>query len=126
GARVPGRKGEGSGLVRPRDRLCETDPSRPVDQIITPREKLISAEPGASMESAREKLHSHRLEKLPVFDGVGELRGLITAQDIIKLEQWPHATKDERGRLRVAAAVGVRESDLARPPAGLHAGADAP
>ena len=61
------------------------------------------------MEAARDKLHSHRLEKLPVFDHAGELHGLITAQDIIKIEQWPDATKDERGRLRVAAAVGVRQ-----------------
>jgi len=96
-----------------------------VVQVMTPRERLISAEPGASMESARDKLHSHRLEKLPVFDHAGDLHGLITAKDIIKIEQWPDATKDERGRLRVAAAVGVRPSDLDRAAACVHAGADA-
>src|SRR5207249_11647299 len=64
-------------------------------------------------------------EKLPVFDQGGELRGLITAQDIIKIEQWPNATKDSRGRLRVAVAVGVRPSDLERAAACVRAGADA-
>jgi len=93
--------------------------------VMTPRERLISAELGASMEAARDKLHSHRLEKLPVFDHAGGLHGLITAQDIIKIEQWPDATKDERGRLRVAAAVGVRPSDLDRAAACVQAGADA-
>ena len=92
---------------------------------MTPRNKLVTAEPGASMEAARDTLHSHRLEKLPVFDRAGQLQGLITAQDIIKIEQWPSATKDERGRLRVAVAVGVRPSDIDRATACVQAGADA-
>jgi IMP dehydrogenase len=125
GLLVCGSQGEVLGLVTTRDLLFEPDPNRPVGQVMTPRERLISAEPGASMEAARDKLHSHRLEKLPVFDHAGELHGLITAQDIIKLEQWPDATKDERGRLRVAAAVGVRPSDLDRAAACVQAGADA-
>ncbi|HEU5102278.1 MAG TPA: IMP dehydrogenase [Roseiflexaceae bacterium] len=119
------QNGDVLGLVTTRDLLFEPDPNRTVDQVMTPREKLIAAEPGASMESARDTLHSHRLEKLPVFDGQGQLHGLITAQDIIKLEQWPDATKDERGRLRVAAAVGVRPSDLDRAAACVEAGVDA-
>jgi IMP dehydrogenase len=125
GLLVLGQAGDVIGLVTTRDLLFEPDPSRPVDQVMTPREKLISAEPGASMAAARDTLHSHRLEKLPVFDRAGELHGLITAQDIIKIEQWPSATKDERGRLRVAAAVGVRASDLDRAAACVQAGADA-
>jgi IMP dehydrogenase len=125
GLLVCGPQGEVLGLVTTRDLLFEANPNRPVVQVMTPRERLISADPGASMEAARDKLHSHRLEKLPVFDHVGELHGLITAQDIIKIEQWPNATKDERGRLRVAAAVGVRPSDLDRAAACVQAGADA-
>ena len=117
-------QGEVLGLVTTRDLLFEPDPNRLVVQVMTARDRLISAEPGASMEAARDMLHRHRLEKLPVFDRAGELQGLITAQDIIKIEQWPHATKDERGRLRVAAAVGVRPGDLDRAQACVQAGAD--
>ena len=125
GLLVLGQNAEVIGLVTTRDLLFEPDPGRPVDQVMTTRDKLISAEPGASMEAARDTLHGHRLEKLPVFDHAGALHGLITAQDIIKIEQWPDATKDERGRLRVAAAVGVRPSDLDRAAACVQAGADA-
>jgi IMP dehydrogenase len=113
------------GLVTTRDLLFEPDAERPVAEVMTPREKLVTTAPGGSMEAARARLHSHRLEKLPVFDPDGQLRGLITAQDIIKIEQWPDATKDERGRLRVVAAVGVRASDLERAAACVRAGADA-
>ena len=125
GLLVCSAQGEVLGLVTTRDLLFEPDPSRPVVEVMTPRDRLISAEPGASMEAARDMLHSHRLEKLPVFDRAGELQGLITAQDIIKIEQWPDATKDARGRLRVAAAVGVRPGDLDRALACVQAGADA-
>ncbi len=113
------------GLVTTRDLLFEPDPNRPVTEVMTPHEKLVTAEPGASMETARNTLRSHRVEKLPVLDRGGQLHGLITAQDIAKVEQWPDATKDERGRLRVAAAVGVRSSDVERAAACVRAGADA-
>lgn len=113
------------GLVTTRDLLFEPDPERPVREVMTPREKLVTAEPGTSMEAARTALHSHRLEKLLVFDQEGQFHGLITAQDIIKVDEWPDATKDARGRLRVAAAVGVRSSDIERAAACIHAGADA-
>ena len=125
GLLVRDKGGEVVGLVTTRDLLFEPDAERPVAEVMTPREKLVTTAPGGSMEAARAKLHSHRLEKLPVFDPDGQLRGLITAQDIIKIEQWPDATKDERGRLRVAAAVGVRASDLERAAACVRAGADA-
>jgi IMP dehydrogenase len=125
GLLVHGKNGEVIGLVTSRDLLFELDAQRPVTDVMTPRDQLVTTEPGASMAAARDTLHSNRLEKLPVFDQAGRLRGLITAQDIIKIEQWPDATKDERGRLRVAAAVGVRPSDLERAEACVHAGADA-
>jgi IMP dehydrogenase len=124
GLLVLGREDEVLGLVTTRDLLFEPDPRRPVAEVMTPRERLVTAEPGASMEAARETLHSNRLEKLPVFDRAGQLHGLITALDIIKIEQWPEATKDDRGRLRVGAAVGVRASDLERAAACVQAGVD--
>jgi len=92
---------------------------------VTPRERLVTGEPGGSIDDARNMLRNHRLEKLPVFDREGALQGLITAQDIIKIEQWPQATKDSRGRLRVAAAVGIRPTDMDRAAACVAAGADA-
>jgi IMP dehydrogenase len=125
GLLVRGTNDEIIGLVTTRDLLFEPNANRPVSEVMTPREKLVTVEPGTSMEAAREQLREHRLEKLPVVDRNGNLRGLITAQDIIKMEEWPNATKDERGRLRVAAAVGIRASDLDRAAACVRAGVDA-
>jgi IMP dehydrogenase len=125
GLLVRGSNDEVLGLVTTRDLLFEPNAERLVSEVMTPREKLVTVEPGTSMEAAREQLREHRLEKLPVVDRDGTLRGLITAQDIIKMEEWPSATKDERGRLRVAAAVGIRASDLDRAAACVRAGADA-
>lgn len=113
------------GLVSTRDLMFEQNPGRPVTEVMTPRERLVTVEAGASLEAARAALHAHRLEKLPVVDHAGRLLGLITAQDVVKMEQSPDATKDERGRLRTAAAVGVRESDLDRAAACVTAGVDA-
>ena len=112
------------GLVTTRDLLFENDANRAVAEVMTPVERLVTARPGASLEAARDTLRSHRIEKLPVLNGSGQLQGLITAQDIVKLEQWPEATKDARGRLRAGAAVGVRSSDLERAAALVEAGAD--
>lgn len=113
------------GLVTTRDLLFEPNPNRLVVEVMTPRDKLVTVEPGATMAKARDALHSRRVEKLPVLDRTGHLQGLITAQDIMKVEQWPDASKDEHGRLRVAAAVGVRSSDLDRAAACVQAGVDA-
>src|SRR5206468_11171123 len=75
-------------------------------ELMTARD-LVTAPVGTTLEEAEEILHRHKVEKLPVVDGEGRLRGLITVKDIQKRIQFPHATKDERGRLRVGAAVGV-------------------
>jgi IMP dehydrogenase len=125
GLMVLGKTGELVGLISTRDLLFEPDLSRPIRELMTLREKLITVGAGTSLDDARQLLHTHRLEKLPVVDNAGRLLGLITAQDIVKMEQSPHATKDGRGRLRVAAAVGVRDSDLDRAQACVKAGADA-
>jgi IMP dehydrogenase len=122
---VLGQDDELLGLVSTRDLMFERDPQRPIAEVMTPRDKLVTVGAGAAIEDARELLHANRLEKLPVLDRAGRLIGLITAQDIVKLEQWPDATKDDRGRPRVAAAVGVRESDIERAAACVGAGADA-
>ena len=113
------------GLVTARDLAFERDPRRPVVEVMTPSAKLVTVREGTTLEEARDILHGHRIEKLPVLDEHNQLQGLITAQDIAKLDEWPQATKDERGRLRVAAAVGIRPSDIARAAACVHAGADA-
>jgi IMP dehydrogenase len=113
------------GIVTTRDLLFEPDSQRNVTEVMTPRERLVAVEPGATLEDAQIALHSHRVEKLPIFDAEGNLRGLITAQDIVKVVEWPDATKDDRGRLRVAAAVGVRPSDIGRVQSCVDAGVDA-
>jgi IMP dehydrogenase len=122
---VLGSDGELLGLVSTRDLMFETNPSRPIAEVMTPRRQLVTVETGTPLEQARDLLHTKRIEKLPVLDGAGRLLGLITAQDIVKMEQWPDATKDSRGRPRVAAAVGVRASDIERAAACVQAGVDA-
>jgi IMP dehydrogenase len=122
---VLGPDGELLGLVSTRDLMFEPNPARPIADVMTPREQLVTVETGTPLEEARDLLHAKRIEKLPVLDGAGRLLGLITAQDIVKMEQWPEATKDPRGRPRVAAAVGVRASDIERAAACVQAGADA-
>lgn len=114
-----------AGLVTTRDVLFAPD-GAPVSQVMTPRERLITltAPKGSSLEEARALLHEHRIEKLPIVDEAGRLRGLITAQDIIKLGTHPNASKDSKGRLRAGAAIGVRPDDLDRAGACLAAGAD--
>jgi IMP dehydrogenase len=112
------------GMVTKRDLLFAPDTEEPVSEVMTPRERLVTLQAPADLLAAREQLHAHRLEKLPLLDDQGKLRGLITAQDITRLEQHPQATKDGKGRLRVGAAVGARSEDLERAEACLHAGAD--
>jgi IMP dehydrogenase len=81
---------------------------------MTPRERLVTAPPGTGLEEARRILHEHRIEKLPLVDREGRLRGLITSRDIQSRMRHPRATKDGKGRLRVGAAIGVRGDYLER------------
>ena len=126
GLMVAGSEGELLGMLTTRDVLLAPDPLAAVETVMTPRAQLIvvTAANGAVLETARALLHEHRIEKLPLLDANGRVVGLITAQDIIKLQKHPLATKDSKGRLRVAAAVGVRASDLARAEVCVAAGAD--
>jgi IMP dehydrogenase len=125
GLLVVSANGELVGLLTTRDVLFAPDDRAQVSTVMTPRERLVTAPAGISLEAAQRLLHEHRVEKLPLLDGTGQVAGLITAQDIIKQVQHPLATKDGKGRLRVAAAVGVRATDLERAELCVAAGADA-
>jgi IMP dehydrogenase len=112
------------GLVTQRDVAMAPDIESPISSVMTPADKLVHASPGISPEEARSLLHANRLEKLPVIDNAGKLVGLITAQDIVKREHHPQATKDKRERLQVGAAIGVSASEIERAEALISAGAD--
>lgn len=112
------------GLITQRDVLFAADTSAPVHSVMTKPEKIISVLPETPPAEIRRILHENRLEKLPVIDEQGRFVGLITAQDLIKQQEHPHASKDERGRLRVGAAIGVSAHNLERAAALLEAGAD--
>ena len=112
------------GIVTHRDVLLAPDDDTPVSQVMTPRERLVVAAQDETLEEARRKLYEHRIEKLPLVDADGHLAGLITAQDIIKIQKHPNATKDNRGRLRVGAAIGAHPEDLERAVSCQAAGVD--
>jgi IMP dehydrogenase len=94
------------GILTNRDMRFETEYDRPIAEVMT-SERLITAPVGVTLEEAREILARYKIEKLPLVDERGMLRGLITVKDIQKRIQFPHAAKDSQGRLRVGAAVGV-------------------
>jgi len=112
---VPIVDGEGTlvGILTNRDLRFETDTAQPVSALMTARD-LVTAPVGTTIEEAEEILHRHKVEKLPVVDADGRLKGLITVKDIEKRIRFPHATKDAHGRLRVGAAVGVGPDALER------------
>ena len=94
------------GILTNRDTRFETDPTRPIYELMT-RENLVTAPMGITLDDAKEILRRHKIEKLPIVNDEGMLKGLITVKDIQKKVQFPRATKDEHGRLRVGAAIGV-------------------
>jgi IMP dehydrogenase len=112
------------GIITNRDVNLAPDANAPVKRVMTPRDRLVVASKGETLEQARGKLFEHRIEKLPLVDDEGRLAGLITAQDIKKIENHPDATKDSRGRLRVGAAIGVHNDDLLRAAVCVEAGVD--
>ncbi len=95
------------GIVTNRDTRFETKLDALVSEIMTPQDRLVTVREGASLEEARELLRVHRLERVLVLNDAGELSGLITVKDMMKSTEHPFAAKDEQGRLRVAAAIGV-------------------
>lgn len=112
------------GILTKRDVLFEDNDQQKIQNLMTPREKLITALPGTSLEEAKCILHQHRIEKLPLITPEGKIEGLITAKDIIKREQHPLASKDQKGRLRVGAAIGVKKADFERAQALVSAEVD--
>jgi IMP dehydrogenase len=112
------------GIITNRDLQFERSLDRPVHEAMT-KDNLITGPVGTTLDEAERTLGEHRIEKLPVVDDNGTLQGLITVKDIIKRRQFPDANKDEHGRLRVAAAVGVSGDTPARAKALVAAGVDA-
>jgi IMP dehydrogenase len=111
------------GIVTNRDLRFETDLDRRVSEVMT-SENLVTVSPGIDLEESKRMLHKHRIEKLLVVDAAGKLSGLITIKDIEKIKKYPNACKDERGRLRAGAAVGVGPDMMPRAEALVGAGAD--
>lgn len=110
------------GIVSTRDLLFEDDPNKPVTAIMS--KDVHSAPPDTSLKQAEKLLHEYRVEKLPLVADGGKVVGLVTLKDIMKITQFPKATKDAKGRLSVGAAVGVRDKEMRRVEAVLEAGAD--
>ncbi len=109
------------GIITNRDMRFITDKSLKVKEVMTPM-PLVTAKKGTSLDEAAKVLQEHKIEKLPIVDENGVLTGLITIKDIEKREQYPNANKDEFGRLRVGAAIGVGQMDRAK--ALVEAGVD--
>ena len=112
------------GIVTGRDIRFESSMDTPVHQIMTPKEKLVTVQEGASLDEVKELLHRHRIEKVLVVNADFQLRGLITAKDIQKSKDYPLACKDNQGRLRVGAAVSTGGDTEARIIALADAGVD--
>jgi IMP dehydrogenase len=123
GVPVTGPDGMLVGIVTNRDIRFESDHGRAVSEVMTEM-PLVTAPAGAGREEALALLRRHKVEKLPLVDRAGRLRGLITVKDFTKSEQFPNSTKDEQGRLVVGAAVGVGEDGKRRAQALAEAGAD--
>jgi IMP dehydrogenase len=113
GVPITNENGRLVGILTNRDLRFEDDKTRPVADLMT-SENLVTVPVGTTLEEARAVLHRHKVEKLPVVDENGSLKGLITVKDIAKRVQYPHATKDEQGRLRVGAAVGAGAEGMQR------------
>jgi len=112
------------GIVTGRDLRFETRMDAPVTDIMTPHERLITVPEGTTSAQAKALLHQHKLERLLVVGAQGELRGLVTVKDITKQLTFPYAARDDQGRLRVGAAVGVGEGTEERVAALAGAGVD--
>ena len=113
-----------AGIVTNRDLRFERDVNKRIDEVMT-SENIVTTHQGTTLEDAAQILQEHKIEKLPVVDAEGRLVGLITYKDITKAKDKPMACKDDKGRLRVAAGVGVTDDTLERMQALINANADA-
>lgn len=114
--------GKLAGIITRRDITFERNEKRKVSEVMT--RDVITAMAGTTIEQAKDILHKQRIEKLPVVDQENKIVGLITSKDILKMDEYPYASKDKKGRLLVGAAVGVKGDYLERAEALLEAGAD--
>jgi IMP dehydrogenase len=123
---IPVTNSEGvlTGIVTNRDLRFEKTMSRPIREVMT-SEGIVKAHEGTDLQKAEAILQNYKIEKLPVVDAEDKLVGLITYKDILKLQEYPNSCKDEFGRLRVAAAVGVTADTIERAEALVNAGVDA-
>ena len=112
------------GIVTNRDLRFETNLDQPVQNIMTPRERLITVREGTSAEESKALMHKYRLERVLVINDKFELRGLVTVKDILKSTEYPFACKDDLGHLRVGAAIGVGEGTKERATLLAEAGVD--
>jgi len=112
------------GILTARDILFEHDSEKKVSEMMTKIKDMVTAPSNTTLQEAEKILHKHKVEKLPLIDKEGKLRGLITSRDILNLEQHPNASKDEKGRLMVGAAIGVKSGCLERAKALHEAGTD--
>ena len=112
------------GIITARDVRFATDLSLPVTAVMTPKERLVTVKEGEQREIVLKKMHEHRVEKVLVVDAKFHLKGMITVKDYNKAEQKPNACKDEKGRLRVGAAVGAGAGNEERIAALVEAGVD--
>ncbi|PUA31876.1 MAG: IMP dehydrogenase [Candidatus Terraquivivens tikiterensis] len=125
GLLVVDEDGKLRGLVTKRDILFEENNDRPITEVMTPRERLVVSSGRITLEEAREIFKKHKVEKLPLVDEEDRVVGLVTAKDIMIKSMYPNAARDRKGRLLVAAAIGIKEGYLERAKALLDAGADA-
>ncbi|MCL6098229.1 MAG: IMP dehydrogenase [Bacteroidetes bacterium] len=123
GIPVVDEKGKLVGILTNRDLRFEHNKNKLVSQLMT-KENLITAPLGTTLKEAEQILHKHRIEKLPVVDRRGIIKGLITYKDIIKKKKFPNACKDNLGRLRVGAGVGVTHDTMSRVEALVASNAD--
>ncbi|MGI9534913.1 MAG: IMP dehydrogenase [Thermodesulfobacteriota bacterium] len=112
------------GIITNRDLRFERNVEFKINQVMTPRNKLVTVKEGTTLDSAKELLHKFKIEKLPVVDSKFRLRGLITMKDIEKIEKFPTASKDKMGRLRCGAAVGVDQGRNERVEKLINVGCD--
>lgn len=111
------------GIITNRDLLFETDGGRPIRDVMT-SEGLVTAPVGTTLDDAQAIMGRHKIEKLPIVDAKGRLKGLVTVKDILKRRRYPRASKDERGRLIAAAAIGIGAETMDRARALVEAGVD--
>lgn len=112
------------GIISKRDYLFESNSHTLAEKLMTPLKKLITGKVGTTFAQAKKIFHQYKIEKLPLIDKAGKLKGLITARSLENYEKYPHSTKDQYGRYRVGAAVGVVNDHLERAEALINVGVD--